>query len=154
MLFSENINFLNIFQLKQRSRNTLWMERISKLSADSRRSEKMIDGVFLSFSENAILDCANGRKIILEHLSAESAEITRRAALRRSSWRVLSHHVAKLQDSHFLSPSLFTKIGEKRLRLLFCFLFRPLFWSTCSASTFEEASRARFFIDQHKGAKC
>ena len=43
--------------------------------------EKMIEGVFLSFSENAFLDCANRQKIILDHLSVERAEITRRAAL-------------------------------------------------------------------------
>ena len=90
MPFSENI--INIFCLKQRSRNTLWTQRISKLSADSRIKEKMIEGVFLNYSENAILDCADRRKIILDHLSAESAQITRRAALRRSSRRVLSHH--------------------------------------------------------------
>ena len=95
MPFSENINFLNIFSPQTASRNTLWMELISKSSADSRRSEKIIEGVFLSFSENAILDRANRRKIILDHLSAEKAEVTRRAALRRSSRRVLSHHVWK-----------------------------------------------------------
>ena len=34
----------------------------------------MIEGVFLSFSENAVLDCTNRRKIILDHLRAERAD--------------------------------------------------------------------------------
>ena len=35
---------------------------------------------FFSFSENAILEYVNRRKIILDHLSDERAETTRRAA--------------------------------------------------------------------------
>ena len=62
----------------------------------------MIEGVFLIVSENAILDSANRRKIILDHLSAERAEITRRAAPRRSSRRVLSHHL--LASRKLLAP--------------------------------------------------
>ena len=38
--------FFEHFSSQTASRNTLWMKRISKLSADSRRSEKMIEGVF------------------------------------------------------------------------------------------------------------
>ena len=102
ILFSENINFLNTFSSQTAFSKHLVDGTNCQMKCRFEKIRKIIEGMFLSFSDNAILDCANWRKIILDHLSAETAEITQRAALRQSSRRVLSH-ICALQRSKGIS---------------------------------------------------
>ena len=64
--FSENINFSTFLSSQWRSRKP--MSSKVQIREDQK---KMIEGVFLSFSENAILDCANPRKMVQKHSSPE-----------------------------------------------------------------------------------
>ena len=91
MPFLETINFLYIFSSQTVFSEHLWMEPISKCIADSRRSKKMIKG----FSQFLWKYSSRLYKSTRSHFGPSQrwrAEITRRAALRRSSGRVLSHH--------------------------------------------------------------
>ena len=93
MSFSENINFLNIFSSQTAFSEHLADETDFQIECGFKKIRKYDRGRVSQFLYTYNSRLCKSTKNHLDHLSAESAEITRRAALKESSRRVLSHHI-------------------------------------------------------------